>query len=168
MPPAGHAPPLPNYERMLRLADEFFSAKNDPDQLNVTPEIMDRLKRIHPETLSDYCTPEGPVVWILVIPTTYAVMERFLKKEINEPELLDLTPVPGVYDALYLCSALVLPEFRKQGLAAKVTVEAIASVGRDHPIKTLFYWAFSEEGRRLGEAVSRSAGLPLLLRPAGK
>ena len=155
---------LPNYGRMLRLADEFFSVRTDPEQLNVTPEMMDRMKRIHPATLSDYSTPDGPVVWILVIPTTRAVMERFLKKDISEPQLLDFTPMPGVYDALYLCSALVLPEYRKKGLAVKVANEAIASIRGDHPIRTLFYWEFSEEGRRLAEAVSRASGLPLRLR----
>lgn len=151
---------------MLRLAGEFFAVKTDPDQLNVTPEVLERLKRIHPATLSDYGTPDGPVVWILLIPTIREVMERFLAKAINEAQLLDLTPVPASYDALYLCSALVLPEYRKQGLAAKVACGAIESIRRDHPITTLFYWEFSGEGKKLAEAVSRSSGLPLLSRAA--
>jgi hypothetical protein len=157
---------LPNYERMLRLADEFFSVKNDPSQLNVTPEVMEKLKLIHPATLSDYSTPDGPVVWILVIPTTGDLMRRFISKEIDEPALLDLTPVPGTYDALYLCSALVLPEYRKRGLALDVAVGAVESIRRDHPIASLFYWEFSEEGRMLAEKISRRSGLPLFLRPA--
>jgi hypothetical protein len=155
----------PNYERMLRLADEFFSVKNDPSQLNVTPGVMEKLKRIHPATLSDHGTADGPVVWILLIPTTGGLMRRFLGKEIDEPALLDLTPVPGMYEALYLCSALVLPEYRRQGLALKVAVEAVGSIRRDHPIATLFYWGFSDEGKALAEALSKATGLPLLARP---
>jgi hypothetical protein len=157
---------LPNYGKMLRLAEEFFSVKNDPSQLNVTPDVMERLKRIHPATLSDYGTADGPVVWILVIPTTNEVMRRFIGKEIDEPALLDLTPVPGTYEALYLCSALVLPEYRKQGLALKVSVGAVEAVRRDHPIATLFYWGFSDEGKALAEALAVKTGLPLLHRPA--
>jgi hypothetical protein len=152
---------------MLRLADEFFGMKNDPDQLNVTQEVIERLKRIHPSTLAEHSTPEGPVVWILTIPTTRRVMESFLRREINEPELLDRTPVPGVYEAIYLCSALVLPEYRGKGLAAGVTAGAVAAIRRDHPVTDLFYWEFSEGGRKLAEAVSRRTGLPLSVRTAG-
>ncbi len=159
---------LPNYERMIRLAGEFFSVKTDPDQINVTPEVIDRLNRIHPATLSDYSTADGPAVWILLIPTIREVMERFLSAAINEAQLLDLTPEPASYDSLYLCSALVLPEYRKQGLAARVACGAIESIRRDHPITTLFYWEFSVEGKRLAEAVSRSSGLPLLARGPGR
>jgi hypothetical protein len=165
--PATSAPVmLPNYEKMLRLADEFFSVKNDPSQLNVTPEVMEKLKAIHPATLSDYGTPDGPVVWILLIPTTGGVMRRFINGEIDEPALLDLTPVPGTYDALYLCSALVLPEYRNRGLALKVSTDAVGAIRRDHPIGTLFYWGFSGEGKALAEALARKTGLPLLSRPA--
>jgi len=156
---------LPNFEKMLRLAEEFFSVKNDPSQLNVTPGVIEKLKRIHPATLSDHSTDDGPVVWILVIPTTGDLMRRFLDGEVDEPALLDLTPVPGSYDALYLCSALVLPDYRNRGLALRVSAAAVESVRRDHPIATLFYWAFSEEGKRLAEAVSRTTDIPLLLRP---
>jgi GNAT superfamily N-acetyltransferase len=159
---------LPNFDKMLRLADEFFSVRTDPDQLNVTPAVIDRLKQIHPATLSDESTADGPVVWILLIPTTGVLMNRFLAREINERELLDLTPAPGVYAALYLCSALVLPEYRRKGLAAKVAGDAVAAIRRDHPITTLFYWEFSGEGRRLAEAISRECGLPLLVRAAGE
>jgi hypothetical protein len=157
---------LPNYEKMLRLADDVFSVRSDPSQLNVTAGVIERLKLLHPATLSDFSTPDGPVVWILLIPTTGELMRRFLGREIDEPALLDLTPVPGIYDALYLCSALVLPEYRRKGLALKVAAGAVEAVRRDHPIATLFYWGFSDEGRALAEALSKETGLPLLARPA--
>lgn len=155
---------LPNYERMLRLADEFFSVRTDPEQLNVTPEVIERLKRLHPATLSDHSTTEGPVVWILLIPTVSEVMEHFLDGRVSEARILDLTPEGASYDALYLCSALVLPEYRRRGLALKVAAGAVEAIRRDHPIATLFYWGFSAEGRRLAEAVARAAGLPLRVR----
>ena len=44
-------------------------------------------------------------------------MREFLAGRISERKLLEMTGPGGTYDALYLCSALVLPEFRKQGLA---------------------------------------------------
>lgn len=153
-----------NLERMIRLAEEFFETKNDPAQITVDGETMDRLRRIHPGTLTEQTDEKGPIAWILVIPTTSAVMEKFVAKEINERELLDVTPLGATYDALYLCSALVLPEHRGKGVAKRLLSQAVRSIQKDHPIKHLFTWAFSVEGERLADSVARECTLPLLRR----
>ena len=88
-------------------------------------------------------------------------MEDFLAEQINERELLEKTPVGGSYEAVYLCSALVLPEFRGKGLARSLAVDAVRSIRRDHPVKTLFYWPFSVEGERLARSIARELNLPL-------
>lgn len=36
-----------NFTRMLQLAESFFDAKNDPDQLAVTDADRERLLRLH-------------------------------------------------------------------------------------------------------------------------
>jgi hypothetical protein len=150
-----------NLARMIRLAEEFFNTRDDPDQISVTEEIMTRLRNIHPATLTEETNEQGPVAWILVIPTTEAIMERFISKEINERELLEHTPLTGSYHAIYLCSALVLPEHRGRGLALSSLCRAIDAIRRDHPIESLFFWAFSKEGERLAGAAARESGLPL-------
>ena len=157
-----------NFERMIQLAEEVFSAHNDPAQLDVDEEIMARLEQIHPATLSEYIEGDGPVVWILLIPTTIDLMNRFIKEEISETELLDQTPLSIKYEALYLCSALVLPEFRRKGLATKVGLEAIKQIRAGHPIKFLFTWSFSEEGSLLAKNAAQFLGLPLLERKRKK
>lgn len=151
-------------ERMIRLADEFFEARTDPDQINVTPRVRAKLERIHPSTLSALTTKKGPVAWMLVIPTTKTVMKEFVEGRIGEKELLKRTPLYRPYQAIYLCSALVLPEYRGKGIAKKLLTKAIKSIRRDHPIEFLFFWAFSKKGARLAVAVSRSAKLPLVRR----
>ncbi len=35
---------------MIKLAEEVFAVKDDPDQLDVYQEILERLLRIHPAT----------------------------------------------------------------------------------------------------------------------
>jgi GNAT superfamily N-acetyltransferase len=146
---------------MIRLAEEFFDMKSNPDQLSVDGESMGRLKEIHPATMSEEKDENGPIAWVLVIPTTHAVMEAFTLGEINERELLDRTPPGGVYDALYLCSALVLPEHRGKGLARRLTSRAVSAISRDHPVRSLFYWSFSGAGDALAAAVAREFDLPL-------
>lgn len=155
-----------NLKRMIRLAEEFFDMKNDPDQLTVDGETMARLREIHPGTMSEESDENGPIAWMLVIPTTHALMEEFIRGAINERELLDRTAPGGTYDALYLCSALVLPEHRGKGLARRLATRAISSISRDHPVRSLFYWGFSREGDALAASVAREFDLPLYMRKA--
>ncbi len=150
-----------NFDRMIELATTFFDAKNDPDQISVTEQDIARLHSLHPASMTEATDAHGPIAWILVIPTTTALMDRFLAKEIGEQTLLDETPVGATYDALYLCSALVLPEHRGKGLARTLLNSAVASIRADHPIRTLFFWGFSVEGERLAASVARACGLPL-------
>ena len=146
---------------MIQLADQFFETKNDPDQISVTEDVMSQLHKIHPATLSEKKNENGPIIWILILPTTFGLMEAFIGEEITERELLDKTPVGASYDAVYLCSALVLPEHRGKGLAKGLTIEAVRSIQHDHPIKYLFYWPFSPEGEHLAKSIARELGLPL-------
>ena len=82
-----------NLQRMIKLADEFFETKNDPNQISVTEEVMSMLQKIHPDTLSEKRDENGPIVWILVLPTTLRLMDEFVAGQINERELLEKTPI---------------------------------------------------------------------------
>jgi len=155
---------LSNFERMIQLSDEVFSSRIDPDQLNVNENVMEHLQLIHPDTISEYDDGNGPVCWILCIPTTLALMTQFINKEISEKELYELTPLNTKYEAIYLCSALLLEEFRGKGIAQRLGVCAIENMKKDHPIKALFFWSFSKEGEKLAEKVSSLIGLPLYKR----
>jgi hypothetical protein len=153
-----------NLDRMIKLAEEFFETKNDPMQISINRESMARLKKIHPSTLTEKNDKNGPIAWIVVIPTTHDLMEKFITKKINEQELLDDTPLQEKYDALYLCSALVLPEHRGKELARLLISKAIKSIQKQHAIKYLFYWAFSIEGKKLAASVAKEFALPLCKR----
>jgi GNAT superfamily N-acetyltransferase len=160
-----NAIPKNNLERMIQLAVEFFAAKDDPSQISVNSKVMLKLKRIHPSTMMEKKISKGPIAWILVIPTTHELMEQFLARKINERELLNKTPLRVKYDSIYLCSALVLPEFRGRGLAKSLMIKAIKSIQKVHPINCLFYWGFSIAGRRLARSVAKELHLPLHQRP---
>ncbi len=150
-----------NYEIMIQLAELVFDTKSNPDQLDVDEKVIERLLRIHPSTVSEYDDGNGPVVWILVLPTTSVLMKLFLSREISEKELFYTTPIEANFDAIYLCSAMVLEEYRGKGLARKMTLEAVENIRKDHPIKDLFVWAFSKEGDGLAERIAQLASLPL-------
>lgn len=150
-----------NLERMIQLADETFAVKNDPNQLDVNQDVIERLKKIHPSTVSEYDDGNGPVAWVLLIPTTLDLMNRFLERKITEKELFELTPLDTKYEALYLCSAMVLEEHRRKGIAKRLTLKAIEDIRKTHPIKELFVWAFTKEGDLGAELLARLTSLPL-------
>lgn len=154
-----------NFERMLQLADEVFAVKNDPEQLDVNQEVLERLMRIHPATVSEYDDGNGPVAWILLIPTTLDFMHQFLDQAISEKELFERTQLDTKYEALYLCSTLVLEEYRRKGIAKRLTLQAIENIRQDHPLKALFVLTFSEEGDFGAEALACYTSLPLYRRP---
>ena len=153
-----------NYERMIELADKVFSSRTDPDQLNMDENVMEHLQLIHPATISEYDDGNGPVCWILCIPTTSDLMTQFINKEISERELYELTLLNTKYEAIYLCSALLLEEFRGKGIAQRVGAKAIENIKLDHSIKALFFWSFSKEGEKLAKKASVLMGLPLYQR----
>ena len=155
---------ISNYERMIQLSDDVFSSRTDPDQLSVNENVMEHLQLIHPDTLSEYDDGNGPVCWLLCIPTTLDLMTKFIDQTISERELYELTPLNTKYEAIYLCSALLLEEFRGKGIAQNLAVQAIENIKIGHSIKALFFWAFSKEGEKLAEKVAGLIGLPLYKR----
>jgi hypothetical protein len=156
--------PLSNFERLIQLADEVFSVKNDPCQLNVNPQVMERLKKIHPYTISESSNVNGPIAWVLLIPTTYILMTNFISGKISEKELFEFTPLNIKYDAIYLCSALVLEEYRRQGIVKNLVQQSIKEITKDHPISALFVWPFSKEGDLSAESIAKQNSLALFKR----
>jgi len=149
---------------MRKLAEEFFDMKNDPAQLSVDEDTMKCLLEINPSTLSEKTDENGPIAWMLIIPTTKKIMDDFLTRKITEKEILDRTPLGEKYDTIYLCSALVLPEYRGRGLAKQMVRHAIQSILNQHPIQSLFVWSFSTEGKSLANWVANELNLPLFER----
>jgi len=154
----------PNLTRMLEIIDTVFQTNSDPNQLNIDETIIEGLKSIHPSTVTELANEDGPYMWMIVIPSTQKDMQEFLEKKIHETELYERASGAESYDALYLCSAITLPEFRNQGLSKQTILDAIRSIMNDYPIKSLFVWNFSKEGDHLSSAIAEELNLPLFHR----
>jgi hypothetical protein len=153
-----------NLDRLIALADKVFDMKHDPEQLNVDQKVLKRLKKIHPFTVSEKVDDNGPVAWVLMIPTTLALMYQFIEGKLSEKEMFKLTPLNFPYDALYLCSALVLDEYRRRGITLHLALAAIENIRKDHDLKALFVWPFTSEGEKTSEKIAQLAKLPLYKR----
>jgi hypothetical protein len=88
-------------------------------------------------------------------------MEQFLANEISEKQLFELTPLDVPYQAVYLCSGMVLEEFRRKGIAKKLAFETLSKIRKSHPIEALFVWAFTQDGDITAESLAKLSGLPL-------
>jgi hypothetical protein len=152
--------PSVNLQRMLDLADEVFDVANDPEQIDFSENAVARLLAIHEATLAEHVEGDCPVAWVAVFPTQQALMHDFLEGKISEKTLLDRTSSTKPFQSIYLCSALVLPEWRNQGLACKLAVDSITSICTQHSIDALFAWSFSEEGEKLAQKIALHTGLP--------
>jgi len=150
-----------NFERMMELVDEVFDVKNDPGQLSVNNYVLRKLQQMHPACLTDYIDGDGPIAWILTIPTLEPLMQEFIAGKLTEQQLFDQTPVDAPYDVVYLCSASILEEYRKKGLGKRLTTGAVQAMQQQFTIKALFYWPFPTEGDRLAASVARELSLPL-------
>lgn len=147
---------------MIDLLRQVYGENDDPEQVVIGDEERNKLMALHPGARTELRNENGPYSWILLVPTTSDLMYQFLNGTINENQLFHQTEVGIKYDALYLCSALILPEFRRKGLVKNAAINAISSILEDHSIKYLFYWPFSEEGTKLAESLANKFNLPLL------
>lgn len=151
----------PNFKLMMELIDQTFATRNDPGQIQVTQAQMKKLETIHPSTLSEFANENGPLIWILLIPTMRSVMNEFLEGKISEAELLKKTKPKQNYDCIYLCSATTLPEARHKGETKKLCLRAINEICKDHSILTLFVWPFTKEGEKLASVIAKECCMEL-------
>jgi len=154
----------PNLNRLLQIVDQVFETRNDPTQIGFSEHDMAKMARLNEACLQESSLEEGPIAWVAVIPTSLDLMNRFIAQEITERELFDSTTLQTPQEALYLCSAVVLPEHRRSGVAFNLCVSAIRSMQSDGNILCAFVWPFSDEGKTLASKIAKSCSIPLYSR----
>lgn len=97
----------------------------------------------------------------LDFPTTNQLKNKFLEGIITEKQLFDQTKIGDEFTSVYLCSALVLEEYRGLGLITEMTIEAIEKIKSDYMIDSLFVWPFTEGGKNSAISIARKLNLPL-------
>ncbi|MBN2517506.1 MAG: hypothetical protein JXB14_01535 [Candidatus Altiarchaeota archaeon] len=105
-----------------RIAEGYFKTANDPEQAHITVKRARWLWRDCPECINIIKSDNMVVGSTLVLPCTTELMELFISKKINEEQLFDSiqkTVDYGSMQAIYLCSAVLIPGFRRKGLASQ-------------------------------------------------
>ncbi len=136
----------------MQIAEKFFGTLNDPEVIPITSDSMNKLRRLHPAAFHYLTDKKGEhaVGWSVVVPTTKLLAHQFLEGRITERQLFDQTVPQDRYDALYLCAAFVLPEYRRQGLATKLFKDSLKAIPLTHNAE-YFTWPTTPEGKAMAE-----------------
>lgn len=133
-------------EKMNKVAQEIYNATYDASQIPINQDSVDKLNSLSPDWLKYKLNEKGePISWVVIVPTTKEIAENFLSENITEREILDLTQPQVSYSALYLCSAITLPEYRNKGLATELLKESIDLIPKTNDC-IMFAWPFSAGG----------------------
>ncbi|MEI6849816.1 MAG: hypothetical protein WCK29_02140 [archaeon] len=151
------------------LAEEYFKTEGDSEQAKVNDENRNWIHENIPECRNVIKDGEKIVGFTLIFPCKKETMNLFLNNDITEEELLRIMKKELNYknfDSIYLCSTVIIEEYRRKGLALKAFIKSIEKIISFSKNKkpNLFYWGFSEEGKRLSEKVAKETGLELKYR----
>ena len=157
----------PNQEvlnMMNTVAESIFGTAKDPEQMSISMDSWDKLQALNENCVLYEQNDGGNLIsWIVVMPTTKDLMHKFLNKEINEQQLLDQTKAQDKYSALYLCSGITLPDYRRQGHALKLFLDVIKRMPLTGDYQ-LFAWPTTPEGKKLADRIFQEIGKTILIR----
>ncbi|MBI2449638.1 GNAT family N-acetyltransferase [Candidatus Pacearchaeota archaeon] len=148
-----------------KLAEKYFKTQNDPNQIKVKEAHSKWILNNIPECLNIIKDDNTVIGFTLILPCNKVIMNQFLNKKINESELFEQIKKSINYDnfdTIYLCSVFIAPKYRKHGLASQAFVKSINKIIQNRKVKPiLFYWAYSNEGKKLIHKIADIAKLEL-------
>ena len=134
---------------MLELTENIFKTEKDPEQIPINKKSLHKLLRLHPKAPTYLLNKKGGLMgWVVVVPTNKKLAGNFLNLKISEKELFEKTKPLKKYSAIYLCSAIVLPRYRRKGYATEMFIKAINNIPKEKNV-LFFYWPFNKSGKKL-------------------
>ena len=136
------------------IAEQFYGTETHPDHIPINADSAAKLDSISTIWFNCALDEKGePISWVVLIPTSHDLMQAFVSGTITERQLFDATATETPQEALYLCSALTIPAYRRKGLAMKLMLEAVETFEATGP-KELFAWPYSPEGEQMIKTMS--------------
>jgi len=149
------------------LAEKYFGTKKDPEQMPTDENESRWLYENIPECVNVIKDNDKEVGFTFIIPCNKEIMDKFLSREINEAQLWEKVKREINYKnftTIYLCSAFIIPRYRRKGLAVKAVLKSIDKIKRTKQIPTLFFEGYSEDGKKAVEISTKKFKLKILER----
>lgn len=154
------------------IAEDAFRTAEDPTQVQIRPGGGTWLIDNIPECMRVIRYDKQVVGSTLIVPTSREVMQLFLNKKINEAELFARVRAAAapIWEAIYLCSAVLLPEHRGKGVATTSAMLSIDWVlANKNPRPDFYVWPTNADGmhatQRMKELLAKR-GLTVFVLPA--
>jgi len=93
-------------------------------------------------------------------------MNQFLNSKIGEQELFTRSMIleEKEINSLYICFAVIEKEYRKKGIVSQSITYQINEIKKDHKIKDLFVWPYSEAGLKSAKEIAKHFNTKLYVR----
>ncbi len=150
-------------KKMNELAERFFGTNEDPDQIPIGNGSLEKLQKLSPAALTYKLEDSNPISWVVIVPTSSDLADKFLNGKITEKLLLDLSEPRKSCDALYLCAVFTVPEHRNKGYALEMLKRGIENIPHAEKVR-LFAWPYSPEGNFLIKKLEKELNLPIELK----
>lgn len=151
-------------EEISDIAEGLFDTGHSEDQIPIEEATVVKMDLLTRDWLVCVLDEKGnPISWVMIVPTQKELAKKFINKEISEKELFVETEFAEQYDALYLCSAITIPEFQKRGLVTLLTLGLIQKIPHTaDPV--IFSWPTTVPGKIALTALSSSINSKILIR----
>lgn len=150
------------------LAEKYFGTEKDPEQMPTHKEASLWILEQIPECVNVIKDDGKQVGFTFIIPCNEEIMDKFLNREINERQLYEEVRKKKInsknFTTIYLCSAFVIPEYRRKGLVGNAVMKSIKKIVKTKHIPTLFYDAYSEDGKNVVEVSAKKLKIKVLER----
>lgn len=140
------------------LAEKYFGTRKDPEQMPTDEKASNWILHNIPECVNVIKNNGEIIGFSFIMPCNEELMKQFISKKLNESQLYKEIKKKITYKnftTIYLCSAFVKPDYRKKGLASKAVMKSIEKIMKNNKIPTLFFEAYSEDGRKTVEAMAK-------------
>ncbi len=147
------------------MVKKYFKTDENPEQMPPTKETQDFLYKSCQGYMNVLKDDDKVVGFMLLLPARKELMNDFISKKINEVTLFERimrSPMDKIPQTIYLCSTIVLEDYRGKGFAVEGTLKILDKFKKNKPI--LFSWSISPEGDNMAKKISKISGLKLIVR----
>lgn len=153
---------------LAKQAERFFHTDKDLEQLPGEEITYEFLTKKFPNSANIIRQGKKIVGHTFVLPCSKKLMRQFLNGKITERQLFYCIREEITYqnfETIYLCSALLLPEHRGQGLAAQSMADQVKKISSMRKGKTeIFAWPQTLEGKKMAQNVAKITRKKVLMK----
>ena len=151
-----------------KLAEQYFEMERDPNQIPATMENVRWINKNIPQCVNVIKYNNDIIGFTFIVPANKNLMRKFLSGKISENEMFEEVKRSITYEnfeTIYLCSAFIKQEYRRNCLALEGFVKSVKKLMEKTKIRPiLFYWEYTSEGGKMCRKVAERLNLEAKVR----